>query len=593
MPLSFTQADEWHFSNVERIVAVSDIHGAYDAAIETLQKSNVIDGSLAWSGGKTHLVITGDLLDRGPESRRVMDLIMRLEHEAPLAGGRVHQLLGNHEVMNLIGDLRYVSDEEYAAFLDIESLEERELWYQRFRLSKPADSDEAAVRWEFNEKAPPGYFGHRRAFRNDGIYGKWLLKKPLMVVINDTLFVHGGVPPYVAEYGLTGVNIALMKDLIEFVSTSAALMDAGVLSPIDRFKQSPSMLTEKMKSGLLDGELTSSVQYFVDLSKSPLHGPVGPTWYRGTAACNRLIEGDGLNFALRKVGARRVVIGHTTTITRLVQQRMNGRIIEIDTGMLKANYGGSGNALIIEGGKLTVINQDGSSNLVPIAHPMRVGHESMAIDDDALASILANGSVVELNTDGAAWRLVQVTADETSVFAYFSELPQEAGFVPELAAYRLDRLLQLGMVPVTVRREIAGQQGTLQLVPANTMTERERFAGGETRPAPCPLEKQMGAMYVFDALIYNPARTPSTMLYSRDDWLLMLVDHENSFAAEQRKPAYLKDIELTIGNQWRAALLELDDDTLRQNLGDVLDKWRLAALSKRRDAMITVTDLSR
>jgi len=118
MPLSSAQADEWHFSGVERIVAVSDIHGAYNALVTTLQEADVIDDNLAWSGGKTHFVITGDLLDRGPDSRRVMDLIIRLEYEAPLAGGRVHQLLGNHEVMNLIGDLRYVSDEEYAAFLD-------------------------------------------------------------------------------------------------------------------------------------------------------------------------------------------------------------------------------------------------------------------------------------------------------------------------------------------------------------------------------------------------------------------------------------------------------------------------------------------
>ncbi len=213
VPFSSALADEWHFSGVKRIVAVSDIHGAYDALIATLQESDVIDDSLAWSGGKTHLVITGDLLDRGPESRRAMDLIIRLEQEAPIAGGRVHQLLGNHEVMNLIGDLRYVSDEEYAAFLDIESVDERERWYQRFRDSKPADSDESAVRWEFDEKAPPGYFGHRRAFRHDGMYGKWLLKKPLMIVINDTAFVHGGVPTYVSYHGLTCVNVALKDDL--------------------------------------------------------------------------------------------------------------------------------------------------------------------------------------------------------------------------------------------------------------------------------------------------------------------------------------------------------------------------------------------
>ena len=587
MPLSSAQADKWHFSGVDRIVAVSDIHGAYGALIETLQTANVIDEKLAWSGGKTHFVITGDLLDRGPESRRIMDLIIRLEYESRRAGGRVHQLLGNHEVMNLIGDLRYVADEEYAAFLDIESAEEREFWYQRFRRGKPADVDESTVRSEFDEKAPPGYFGHRRAFRADGIYGKWLLKKPLMVVINDTVFVHGGIPPFVEVYGLDGVNVGLKNDLVEFVTTSAALMDEDVLSPIDRFKQSPAMLTEQMNAGLLDDDHMNSAQHFVDLSKSSLHGPAGPTWYRGTASCNSLVEGDALNTALNAIDASRVVIGHTTTITRRVQQRMGGRIVEIDTGMLKANYNGSGHALIIDDdGELSVVNQDGSTDLLPIAHPTRVGHESMAIDEGALASILENGSVVDSGIAGAAWRLVQVTSGEQTVSAYFNELPKEEHFVPELAAYKLDRMLRLGMVPVTIRREIDGQQGTLQFVPAATLTERERVAIGEGWTTPCPLSKQWDAMYVFVALIHNPGRTPSSILYSPDDWLLMLVDHEHSFGTEKGRPAYLKYVELAIGHQWRTALLELDDETLRAKLGDVLDEPRLAALAKRRDALV-------
>ena len=579
--------DEWHFSGVDRIVAVSDIHGAYDALVATLQKADVIDEKLAWSGGKTHFVITGDLLDRGPESRRVMDLIMRLEREAPLAGGRVHQLLGNHEVMNLIGDLRYVSDEEYAAFLDIETAKERRQWYKRFRASKPEDSNEAAVRWEFDQKAPPGYFGHRRAFRHDGFYGKWLLEKPIMIVINDTAFVHGGVPPYVAEHGLAGINNTLKKDAFDYLISRSGLEDLAAMSPIDTFKESPAMLTERINAGQVMGDMQVTAQNVVALSKSPLHGPAGPTWYRGTASCSSLIEGDELNAALDKIGASRVVFGHTPTITRQVQQRMNGRIVEIDTGMLSTHYDGSGNALVIEGGKLTVINQHDRTDLWPIDHPVRVGHESMAIDDDKLASILANGSVVELNGDAAAWRLVQVTAGEKIVSAYFRELAIEDHFIPELAAFKLDRMLGLGMVPVTVRRQIDGQQGTLQFVPADTMTERERVADGVGRVTPCPLGKQVRAMYVFDALIGNPARTPSTMLFSPDDWLLMLVDHESSFGVETDRPAYVKEIELAIGEQWRMALLEIDDETLRTNLGDVLDKRRLAALSKRRDAMIT------
>lgn len=580
------QADEWHYSGVERIVAVSDIHGAYGALVETLQEADVIDKRLAWSGGKTHLVITGDLLDRGPDSRRVMDLVMRLEIEAPRAGGRVHQLLGNHEVMNLIGDLRYVADEEYAAFLDIESPEEREIWFERFRNSKPVDIKEASVRDEFDERAPPGFFGHRRAFRRDGEYGSWLLDKPFMVVINDTAFVHGGVPPFVFEHGLAGVNVGLKKDLSEYVITSAALVDADVLSPIDGFKQVPAILLNEIEAGQLEKNLAASSQWAIDLSRSPLHGPVGPTWYRGTASCNSLLEGDDLNAALNEIGATRVVFGHTTTITRKVQQRMDGRIVEIDTGMLHARYRGSGNALIIEGGELGVVNQHGRSDLSPITHPVRVGHESMAIDDDGLANILANGEVVDSSIDGTTWKLVQVTSDNKTVFAYFSELPEEEQFVPELAAYKLDRMLGLGMVPVTIRREIGGQQGTLQFVPPATMTERERVTFGQAWITPCPLEKQLRAMYVFDALIHNPARAPSSMLYNPDDWLLMLVDNENSFSVETARPAYLEDVELVVGDEWRSALLKLDDTVLRAELGDVLDEDRLAALGRRRDALV-------
>ncbi len=348
VPLSLAQADEWHFSGVKRIVAVSDIHGAYDAVVATFQESGVIDDSLAWSGGETHLVITGDLLDRGPDSRHVVDLIMRLELEAARAGGQVHQLLGNHEVMNLIGDLRYVSNPEYAAFSDEESAQEREHWYQQFRRSNPADADELAVRSEFNEKAPPGFFGHRRAFGSSGFYGKWLLEKPLMIVINDTAFVHGGVPPYVAEHGLAGVNGALKTDLLNFLAALSTLEDAGILNPIDRFRDQPSILAAKMQAGELDDALMTPAQVVVDHINSPLNTTDGPLWYRGSSTCNGLIEGDGLNAALSNIGATRAAIGHTTTITRRVQQRMNGRIIEINTGMLKSSYQGSGYALIIE-----------------------------------------------------------------------------------------------------------------------------------------------------------------------------------------------------------------------------------------------------
>jgi len=582
------QADDGHFTGVRRIVAIGDVHGAHDALLETLQAAGVLDRRLSWAAGDTHLVFTGDLLDRGPDSRRVMDLVMRLERESVLAGGRVHQLLGNHEVMNLIGDLRYVSLPEYAAFSDEESAEERENWFRWYRRSQPADLDDQALRSEFDQKAPPGFFAYRRAFRSDGVYGKWLLEKPLMVVVNDVAFVHGGVPPYVEEQGLGGVNGPLKQDLADYVRAQAELVDAGIVSPMQLFREIPQILEAALDAGQLDGDAQKVAQNAIELTRSPLHGPDGPTWYRGTALCNPLMEAEGLNRALSRIGAKRVVFGHTTTVTRRIQQRMDGQIVEIDTGMLKARYGGSGNALVIEGDELTAVNQDGTKETALASHPLSVGGDAENFSDGLLADILTHGTIVDSDPDGLRWRLVRVRSGERTVFAQFDALPGENGFAPELAAYRLDRMLGLYMVPVTVRRQYNGRPHTLQHVPAATISERARLVDDKLERMHCAAAGQTGMMSVFDALINNPTRSPLSMLYGEEDGLLMLVDHARAFAADGGLARFPDGIEPDVGAQWLRALAEIDDAALRANLADVLDRPRIDALSERRDALIGI-----
>ena len=92
------------WTGVERTVAVGDVHGDYDQLAAVLKSAGLIDEQGNWSGGKTHLVQNGDVLDRGPDSRKAMDLLMRLEKQAAEAGGYVHALIGNHEAMNVYGD---------------------------------------------------------------------------------------------------------------------------------------------------------------------------------------------------------------------------------------------------------------------------------------------------------------------------------------------------------------------------------------------------------------------------------------------------------------------------------------------------------
>lgn len=187
----------YRFAGVGRVVAFADVHGAYSELTGLLRETGIVDESLHWRAGNTHLVSTGDLVDRGPDSLKVMDLLMRLEGEARQAGGAVHVLLGNHEVMNIAGDLRYVSAAEYAAFAGGDDTALREEEWKRV-----LQRDPAASRSSFDAGYPVGYFAHRQAFSAEGSYGAWLRSLPFLIVINDTAFVHAGLSPMVARLGL-------------------------------------------------------------------------------------------------------------------------------------------------------------------------------------------------------------------------------------------------------------------------------------------------------------------------------------------------------------------------------------------------------
>ena len=144
------------FKDVSEIVALSDIHGQYDLAIEILKNNKIIDDSLHWNFGNGHLVVVGDVFDRGEKVNEVLWFLYKLESEAKDAGGKVHLTLGNHEYMILHKDLRY---------LHVNYILTSQLLNQ--------DYDEL--------------------YSNKTIIGRWLRSKSTIIKINDNIFVHGGI----------------------------------------------------------------------------------------------------------------------------------------------------------------------------------------------------------------------------------------------------------------------------------------------------------------------------------------------------------------------------------------------------------------
>ncbi|MBM4038338.1 MAG: metallophosphatase [Planctomycetes bacterium] len=184
-------AGQEKWSDVERIVAVGDVHGDFEQFVKALQAAGVVDEKNDWAGGKTHLVQLGDVLGRGPDSHKAMDLLMKLETQAAKAGGAVHALIGNHEAMVLAGVWTYVIPAQIKAF---------------------------GTKDDF-----------RKAMSAEGAYGKWIRGHNTAIQINDVLFAHAGITPECARLSLREINDTIRKELGKDDEDALAMSYGGPL----------------------------------------------------------------------------------------------------------------------------------------------------------------------------------------------------------------------------------------------------------------------------------------------------------------------------------------------------------------------------
>lgn len=178
VPLVEKSRPGWSHSKARRTFVLSDPHGRMDLMVELLKANGVIDDDLGWSFGRNHLVVLGDVFDRGEDVTQILWLLYRLETEAEKAGGRMTFILGNHETMVLAGDVRYV-EEKYSAI---------------------SDSLHISI---------PDLYG------SDTELGRWLGTRNTMEKIGDILLVHAGIGADMLEQAMPvqQVNDAVSRGL--------------------------------------------------------------------------------------------------------------------------------------------------------------------------------------------------------------------------------------------------------------------------------------------------------------------------------------------------------------------------------------------
>jgi hypothetical protein len=258
------------FEAAERLIAIGDLHGDLEAARAALRLGGAIDAEDRWIGGDLVVVQTGDILDRGDEEEAVIRLFQRLGEEAERAGGAVHVLNGNHELMNAYRDYRYVTPGGYADFADV---------------AVTTGVDSLLVSLEPDQRP------RAAAFLPGGPFARLLAQRNTIVIVGSSIFVHGGILPEHVDRGLDHMN-----DQIR------AWLRAEAPQP------------------------------------DWIRGNRSPVWNRVYSAEPTVAACDTLSSVLERVGAERMVVGHSVQRTGITSF-CGGRVWVVDVGMA-AHYGG-------------------------------------------------------------------------------------------------------------------------------------------------------------------------------------------------------------------------------------------------------------
>jgi hypothetical protein len=282
-----------------RIVAIGDLHGDFEATRRVLRVAGAIDSEDRWIGGSLVVVQTGDQLDRGEGERQILELLARLRNEARKAGGAVHVLNGNHEIMNAAGDLRYVTPGGFTEFTDVQGLD----------LSDPRLAQLPAT-------ARP----RAAAFLPGGPYALELAKRNVVVVVGENVFVHGGVlPEHVSWCG--GRDVACLERINEDVRRWLHGSHHDPRSVIETIMAPDSLVWTRAYSDATTAD-----------------------------GCRMLDE------TLAALSAKRMVVGHTVQKDGITSA-CDDKVWRVDVG-LAAHYGGqTPQALEIEGDRVRVLKE--------------------------------------------------------------------------------------------------------------------------------------------------------------------------------------------------------------------------------------------
>ncbi len=568
---------EW--TGVDRVVAVADLHGDFDrfAFILAHPQIGLVDEELRWIGGRTHLVQLGDVMDRGPRAKEILDLIRRLQNEAAAAGGAVHMLLGNHEEMNITGIALdypgYVPVEQFVAFLPEDFRRRREAGF--LKTLPPGERKRAEIEGldiQANEgladfwrrilaaKDPEAIRAYVLGFNE--VYGAWLVRQNTVIKIDDVVYAHGGLSESISKWPLREIN-QVMRGELEF----------------------------------FQGRMRNPQEFARPFHPRLVYDPDSPLWFRGLATKNEAAAQAEVDRTLDRLGAKAMVIGHnyfrfnagsSAVVERSNVARFRDKVWIMDTG-ISGSYGGIPSALVYDHGEFRVWGETEevaarSGIRQPPPRPLSPREMETFL---RTAVVVKRGPGVGGRTD--AWRLTLESQGLAlpALFRYIDRPrpdPLADSWRYDLAAYALSKYLGLDAVPPIVERTVEGVAGAVQAFVSGARPLAERRASRTEPRDRDAYDRSLADLTVFQALVNDDCRSDKDTLVRDEDDRVFRVDFSEAFAPDrgERSGCEFGRLSRVLYGRLRA----WDDKAVAAYMARFLGRDEIQGLNARRELLV-------
>jgi len=562
------------FKTTSPIFVTADPGGTYDEVINSLLSSGLIDENKNWSAAGAHFVSLGDLSDSDGSSLQIMDLFIKLQKQAVESGGMFHVLLAERQIKSLRGEWRHLSEQAISFFANDETIEQRNNAYQQYlQWNQFEDSTERLN--QFNKSYPLGLFARMSAFDPKGKYGSWLTNLPFVIKINDQVFVHGGLSKKVENTDIDTLNTQLQSELENFLSSRDYFLHSHTLF-FDLPHQDQIAIIQSV-------EQKPQRQQFLKSVKSLAFSKFGPSWYRGNGMCHSFFEKDILQEQLQAWGATRLWVGHNFLHHDALLSRFSEQLLILDSDLYNNSEQAKNSSRIVKidtDKRIIYPDEISNSYTFPSNVMDRQFRNPFQMSDKEVEDFLLTAEITNKKyTKEGRTKPFKVTLEKNGqtihgIFKYKDTKPNaqkgswsgsknEADrYQYEVAAYKLDRMLNIGLVPVTVSRRVDGKKGIIQLWINGLISELNMVEDNVRYKGQCDVQEQVNMMDTFDYLIANRDRNRSNVVFSKDDWQIWFIDHSRSFSASTKRNKALRKLSINPTPAFKSALKTLTREQL-------------------------------